>query len=343
MTDVCGRGPDYENLTDGWFRRCGRSGLQLPAISLGCWHNFGEAGSASNGITDEAEFHDVCRQLLWTSFDNGITHFDFANNYGPPPGMAEERCGRILKEFPREELIISSKAGYLMWPGPYGDGGSRKYILESCNQSLKRLQLDHVDIFYSHRVDRETPLEETLGALDTIVRSGKAHYCGISNYPPEYVDHVFTICEERGFVKPVIHQPCYSMLRREPVETGLMESADKHGYGMIPFSPLAQGILTSKYLHDIPRDSRAGSSSIFLTPQRLEPELLEKVRALHAVAEERGQTLAQLAIQWVLRHKQCASALIGASRPQQIVELCESVGAAAISVEELTRIDRILA
>ncbi len=326
----------------GWFRRCGRSGLRLPAISLGAWQNFGGPGTASHGITDPFAFHERARSLIHTAFDLGITHFDFANNYGPPPGAAEQRVGRILQDLPREELILSSKAGYLMWPGPYGNGGSRKYLIESCDQSLVRLGTPHLDIFYHHRPDPETPLEETLGALDTIVRSGRALYAGLSNYPGARVAEVLALCERHHWVKPIIHQPKYHLLHR-PIEADLLPVLEPAGLGVIAFSPLAQGLLTGKYLAGIPLDSRAGATTTTtLRREQLDPGTLAKVRALGALAVERGQSLAQFAITWVLRHSAMTSALIGASRPEQITELTAAADSPPLSDEELARIETIL-
>lgn len=326
----------------GWFRRCGRSGLKLPILSLGFWHNFGAPGTAAHGIEDPHAFHERARDLMFTAFDHGITHFDFANNYGPPAGAAEERCGRILPDFPREELVISSKAGFRMWEGPYGDWGSRKYLIESCDQSLERLRLEHVDIFYHHRPDPETPLEETMGGLDTIVRSGRAHYCGVSNYPGARLREALEVCERHGFVKPIIHQPKYNLFHR-PIETDLLPVVEEAGLGVICFSPLAQGLCTGKYLKGIPADSRAGGAHGFLKEEHVSETVVEKARALNAIAEERGQSLAQLAITWVLRHSTITSALIGASRPDQIVELAKVAEATPISEGELARIETILA
>lgn len=334
--------PDYAALPSNWFRRCGASGLQLPAISLGCWHNFGAAGTASTLESDEAAFHENCREILFRAFDLGITHFDLANNYGPPPGAAEERVGRILKELSREELLISTKAGYRMWPGPYGNGGSRKYLLFSLDASLKRLGLDYVDLFYSHRPDPDTPLEETLGALDTAVRSGKALYAGISNYPGALTADVLRICERDGLVRPIIHQPSYSMLLRKP-ETDLFPVAERLGLGVIVFSPLRQGLLTDRYLHGIPRDSRAAVPAGFLKREAVTPELVEKLRALDALAAERGESLARMALAWVLRPGCATSALIGVSRPGQLEENVRAASSAPFSPEELARIDAILA
>src|SRR5438067_3499919 len=255
----------YSELPQGWFRRCGRHGLKLPAISLGCWHNFGAPATGSAGGSDEATFHENCRRMLLEAFERGVTHFDLANNYGPPPGSAEERVGRILKEMPRDELIISTKAGYRMWAGPYGDGGSRKYLLASLDQSLRRLGLEYVDIFYSHRPDPDTPLEETLGALDHAVRSGKALYAGISNYSGAQTADSVRLCERDRRVKPILHQPSYSMLNRGP-ERDVFPVAHRMGLGIICFSPLRQGLLSDRYLAGIPADSRAASEHGFLRP-----------------------------------------------------------------------------
>jgi len=332
-----------------WFRRCGDSGLLLPAISLGCWHNFGGAGTDAAKHTDEAGFHDNCRQMLFTAFDHGITHFDLANNYGPPPGSAETRVGRILKEdfaSHRDELIISSKAGYTMWKGPYGDWGSRKYLISSCDQSLKRLQLDYVDIFYSHRPDPNTPLEETLFALDTLVRQGKALYAGISNYPGAATADVARICQSNGWVKPIIHQPNYSMLNRW-VEKELLPVTDRFGMGTIAFCPLAQGLLTNKYLKTIPEDSRAKQASGFLKEDRVTPGLVKKLNQLNDIAAARKQSLAQMSLAWTLRPQGAGigitTALIGASRPQQIVENVKVFDAGPLSEAELKAIEQVLA
>jgi L-glyceraldehyde 3-phosphate reductase len=331
----------YDPLPQGWFRRCGRYGLQLPAISLGCWHNFGAPGTGSAGGSDEATFHENCRRMLFEAFERGITHFDLANNYGPPPGSAEERVGRILKELPRDELIIATKAGYRMWDGPYGDGGSRKYLLASLDQSLRRLGLDYVDIFYHHRPDSETPLAETLGALDQAVRSGKALYAGISNYNGAQTADMLLTGERNDLVSPVIHQPSYSMLNRRP-ESHLFPVTDRFGLGVIVFSPLQQGLLTGKYLQGVPDDSRAASASGFLRRENITPELVEKLRRLNEVAQARGQTLAQMALAWVLRPGAATSALIGASRPEQIKENVRAAQSAPFGEEELRRIDAIL-
>ena len=326
-----------------WFRRCGRSGLQLPAVSLGCWHNFGEAGSDAGLHRDEAAQHENCRQMLFTAFDLGITHFDLANTYGPPFGAAESRVGRILREdlaAYRDELIISTKAGWTMWPGPYGDWGSRKHVLASLDQSLRRLGLEYVDIFYSHRFDPHTPLEETLFALDTAVRSGKALYAGISAYDGLHTTEVVRICQSHGWVQPIIHQPNYSLLRRNP-ERDVFPACEQHGMGTIAYCPLAQGLLTSKYLGAVPADSRVRQEKGALREEQLQPAVLEKVRTLHALAQERGQSLAQMSLAWALRGN-LTSALIGASRPSQITENAACLSRGAFSPEELQRIDAIL-
>lgn len=299
----------YENMI---YNRCGKSGLKLPALSLGMWHNFGSVNDVEN-----------MKKILFTAFDNGITHFDLANNYGPVYGSAEANMGRILKSdlMPyRKEMVISSKAGYDMWKGPYGDGGSRKYLISSLDESLRRLGLDYVDIFYHHRPDPETPLYETMQALDQIVRSGKALYVGISNYNREQTKEAYRILKELG-TPFIIHQPSYSMLNRWIEEDGLKDFLYESGIGCIVFSPLAQGILTGKYLKGIPEDSRLGSGkSPYLHKQDLTEEKLQKVRALQELAGERGQTLAQMALSWILRDGKVTSILIGASRPQQILE-----------------------
>lgn len=339
--------PDRYKQSDNWFRRCGNSGLLLPAISLGCWHNFGGAGTDAKRL-DETAMHANCQQMLFTAFDHGITHFDLANNYGPPPGSAEERVGRILREdFAgyRDELIISTKAGYRMWPGLYGEWGSRKYLLASLNASLKRLGLDYVDIFYSHRPDPNTPLEETLGALDSAVRQGKAIYVGISSYSGAMTADVIRICEANGFVKPVIHQPSYAMLNRG-IETDLLPITHQFGIGTIAFCPLAQGLLTSKYLNVIPEDSRAKQPAGFLKEDRITPELVAQLNKLNHIAQERGQTLAQMALAWVLRDQKngpVTTALIGASRPEQITENVKAVEKLDFTDQELKEIDAILA
>ncbi len=289
--------------------------------------------------------HENARQMLFTAFDLGITHFDLANNYGPPPGSAEERVGQILKNdlhAHRDELIISTKAGYRMWPGPYGEWGSRKYLLASLDQSLKRMQLDYVDIFYSHRPDTNTPLDETLGALDSAVKQGKAIYTGISSYDAPLSDRTFDVCALNGLVKPVIHQPSYSMLNRW-IEKGLLDVAEKRGFGLIPFCPLDQGLLTNKYLKEIPKESRAAHEAGFLKAERITPALQQKLRSLNDLAQEWGGTLAQLALKWVLRDPRVTTALIGASRPEQITECAAAVGKPALSDDLLQRIETVLA
>ena len=315
------------------YNRCGRSGLQLPQLSLGLWHNFGGVDIFENS-----------RAMLRRAFDLGITHFDLANNYGPPVGSAEETFGAVMRKdlAPyRDELVISTKAGYCMWPGPYGDWGGRKYLLASLDQSLRRMGLDYVDIFYSHRPDLMTPMEESMGALDTMVRQGKALYVGISSYTPEQTREAARIL--RGLGTPcLIHQPSYSMLNRAPETSGLLDVLEEEGIGMIAFCPLAQGVLTSRYLDDIPADSRAGKPNTFLKRETLTPEKLARVRALNEVAKARGQSLAQMALMWVLRDARVTSALIGASRVSQIEENVAGLAAAPLTDGELSRIDEIL-
>lgn len=331
----------YDAMT---YRRCGRSGLLLPAISIGCWHNFGDAGTGAKPLNDEAAFHENCRDILRTAFDLGITHFDLANNYGPAPGAAETRVGQILREdfgTYRDELIISTKAGYLMWPGPYGEWGSRKNLLASLDQSLARLGLDYVDIFYSHRPDPDTPLEETLGALDQAVRSGKAIYAGISNYSDEMTRDVMQICREQRLTRPIIHQPSYSMLNRW-IEDGLTEATEAEGLGMIAFCPLAQGMLTSKYLASVPDDSRAASAAGFLQAKAITPDKQALLNQLNDLAAQRNQSLAQMALAWVLRLPQVTSALIGASRSEQVRENVAALENLEFSAGELEALDRVL-
>jgi L-glyceraldehyde 3-phosphate reductase len=311
------------------YRRCGRSGLLLPALSLGLWHNFG---------ADHP--HELKRDLCRKAWDLGITHFDLANNYGPPPGSAEEAFGKILREdfaAHRDEMIISSKAGYHMWQGPYGEWGSRKYMLASLDQSLKRLGLSYVDIFYSHRFDPDTPLEETMGALDYAVRSGRALYVGISNYPAEQIKKAAAILKSLG-TPCLIHQPRYNMLHREPEVGGAFEAADKNGLGTIVFSPLAQGLLTNKYLAGIPQDSRA-TVNHFLKESSIDVKTVAKLKQLNAIAEQRSQSLAQMAIAWVLRDKWITSALIGASKPNQIEDCVGALGNEHFSTDELQKIE----
>ena len=314
------------------YNRCGRSGLKLPAISLGLWHNFGGVDEFENA-----------RAMIWRAFDLGITHFDLANNYGPPPGSAEENFGKILRQDLRryrDELIISSKAGYLMWPGPYGEWGSRKYLIASLDQSLRRMGLEYVDIFYHHRPDPETPLEETMGALDAIVRSGKAIYVGISNYPHELTRKAQQTLRQMG-TPCIIHQPSYSMFNRW-VEGGLLQVLDEEGIGCIVFSPLSQGLLTNKYLNGIPKDSRAGKPHGFLRPEHITEDKLAKVRHLNKLAQARGQTLAQMALAWVLRHPGVTSALVGANSTSQIEEDVAALKNFSFTEEELRNIDGIL-
>ncbi len=335
----------YTSPPDGWFRRCGRSGLHLPAISLGCWHNFGGAGTSSNRIESEAEFHENCRRMLFAAFDHGVTHFDLANNYGPPPGEAESRVGRILREdfgAYRDELIISTKAGHRMWPGPYGEFGSRKSLLASLDQSLKRMGLDYVDIYYSHRPDPDTPWEETLGALDQAVRSGKALYAGISSYSGAQTGSALLAAERHRLTRPIIHQPSYHMLNRR-IETDLLPVTRSQGLGVIAFCPLAQGLLTGKYLDGVPDDSRAALREGFLRRHQITEEKLKAIRALADLARQRGQSLAQFALQWTLRDPAVTSALIGASRPSQIEENVMALSTSPLTSEELASIDTILA
>jgi L-glyceraldehyde 3-phosphate reductase len=314
------------------YRRCGKSGLRLPAISLGLWHNFGGVDAFENG-------RSICRR----AFDRGVTHFDLANNYGPPPGSAEETFGRILDldlRPWRDELVISTKAGYLMWPGPYGEWGSRKYVLASLDQSLRRMRLDYVDVFYSHRPDPETPLEETMGALAHAVRSGKALYAGVSNYPAELTARAASIL--RGLGTPcLIHQPKYSMFERW-IEDGLTDVLEREGIGCIAFSPLAQGLLTDRYSKGIPSDSRAGKPHGFLRPEHVTPERVEKARKLDAIARGRGQSLAQMALAWVLRRPVVTSALIGASSVAQLDQNLDALAAPALTKPEEDAIEAVL-
>lgn len=315
------------------YRRCGKSGLLLPTISLGLWHNFGGVDSLENS-----------RAMLHRAFDLGITHFDLANNYGPPPGSAEENFGRILREdfsAHRDELIISTKAGWQMWPGPYGDWGSRKYLLASLDQSLRRMKLDYVDIFYSHRPDPQTPIEETMSALDHAVRSGKALYAGISSYDARQTSTAANVLRQMG-TPCLIHQPKYSMFDRK-IETGLLDVLSKEGIGCIAFCPLAQGLLTDRYLKGIPTDSRAGKPDTFLKKNDVTENALAKVRALGQLAKSRGQSMAQLALAWVLRDPRMTSALIGASRVEQIDQNVAALKNLNFSSEELAQIDSILA
>ncbi|MEU5591906.1 L-glyceraldehyde 3-phosphate reductase [Streptomyces sp. NPDC020298] len=321
-----------DRYTDMPYRRTGRSGLKLPALSLGLWHNFGPDRPV------EAQ-----RAILRRAFDLGVTHFDLANNYGPPPGAAESALGEALKaDFApyRDELVISTKAGYLMWPGPYGEWGSRKYVLSSLDQSLKRMGLEYVDIFYSHRPDPQTPLEETMGALHSAVQQGKALYVGVSNYSPEQTREAARILGELG-TPLLIHQPRYSMLDRRP-EEGLLDALDELRIGSIAYSPLEQGLLTGRYLDGIPEDSRAASDSPFLNSDAVTAELVGKLRALDDIAKSRGQSLAQLALAWVLRGGRVTSALVGASSPQQLADSVAAIGNLDFDAEELARIDALV-
>ena len=319
----------YETMK---YHRCGASGLMLPELSLGLWHNFGDTGVYEN-----------MKQMCFTAFDNGITHFDLANNYGPQPGSAEENFGKILREeFSeyRDELIVSTKAGYDMWPGPYGNWGSRKYLLASLDQSLKRMGLDYVDIFYHHRMDPNTPLEETMGALDSIVKSGKALYVGISNYDGPTMVRAAEILEDLK-CPFVINQNRYSIFDRTIEQNGLKKTANQMGKGIIAFSPLAQGLLTDKYLHGIPSDSRIAVDGRFLHADALTKEKLAQIEDLNKMAGERGQSLAQMALSWILKDEDVTSVLIGASRPEQIIQNVEIVQNTKFTREELKKIDQI--
>lgn len=314
------------------YRRCGNSGLKLPSLSLGLWHNFGFINDFDNS-----------RNIIHTAFDNGITHFDLANNYGPPPGSAEEVFGKILHSdlnAYRDELIISTKAGYTMWDGPYGDWGSKKYLVSSLDQSLKRMKLDYVDIFYHHRPDTQTPLEETMAALDLIVKQGKALYAGISNYNAPEAEKAIAILKQLG-TPCLIHQPKYSMFERGS-ENGLLDVLGNNGVGCIPFSPLAQGMLTDKYLNGIPTDSRAAGSSQSLNEASLTADKLDKIKKLNTIAQQRGQKLAHMALAWLLRDERITSVLIGASKPEQVVDSLESLKNYNFSSEELQAINIIL-
>ncbi|MEU1444905.1 L-glyceraldehyde 3-phosphate reductase [Streptomyces mirabilis] len=322
-----------DRYADMPYRRTGRSGLKLPALSLGLWHNFGPDRPVATQ-----------RAILRRAFDLGVTHFDLANNYGPPPGAAESALGDALKaDFAqhRDELVISTKAGYLMWPGPYGEWGSRKYLLSSLDQSLARMGLDYVDIFYSHRPDPETPLEETMGALHSAVQQGKALYVGISNYSAEQTREAARILAELG-TPLLIHQPRYSMLDRRPEDEGLLDTLDELQVGSIAYSPLEQGLLTSRYLDGIPEGSRAASDSPFLSADTVTEDLVRQLRALDEIAKSRGQSLAQLALAWVLRGGRVTSALIGASSPQQLEDSVAAARALDFTAEELARIDAII-
>jgi L-glyceraldehyde 3-phosphate reductase len=323
--------PDENRYNSMLYNRCGKWGLKLPAVSLGLWHNFGGVDVFENG-----------RALLRRAFDMGITHFDLANNYGPPPGSAEENFGKYMQQDfrpYRDELIISTKAGYLMWPGPYGEWGTRKYLLSSLDQSLKRMGLEYVDIFYSHRPDPDTPLEETMMALDQAVRAGKALYAGISNYPADMAREAAQILKQLG-TPCLIHQPKYSMFERW-IEDGLLDVLEEEGIGCIPFSPLAQGLLTDRYLDGIPEGSRASKSWGFLKPHQVEPAI-EKMKKLNEIATSRGQSLAQMALAWVLKDKRITSVLIGASSVQQLEDNVAMLQNLNFTEEELQRIEEIL-
>src|SRR5580698_8881183 len=324
--------PDFKRYDSMEYRRCGRSGILLPAVSLGLWHNFGGVDILENA-----------RAILRLAFDAGITHFDLANNYGPPPGSAEENFGRILQQDfhgYRDQLIISTKAGYYMWQGPYGEWGSKKYLVASLDQSLNRMGLDYVDIFYHHRPDPNTPLEETMAALDLIVRQGKALYVGISNYQAEEAAKAIEILRRLG-TPCLIHQPKYSMFERW-VEGGLLDLLEKEGVGCIPFSPLAQGLLTNKYLKGIPEDSRAHKATGFLQEKEVTADKVQKIKKLNELALKRDQTLAQMALAWILRDKRVTSVLIGVSRPEQVTDSLQCFRNTWFSAEELQQIETIL-
>ncbi|WP_343693021.1 L-glyceraldehyde 3-phosphate reductase [Chitinophaga sp.] len=323
-------GDRYDSMQ---YNRCGKSGIKLPAISLGLWHNFGSIDTFENG-----------RKIIRRAFDRGITHFDLANNYGPVPGSAEENFGNILRKdftgYLRDELLISTKAGYHMWTGPYGEWGSRKYMLSSLDQSLKRMQLDYVDIFYSHRPDPETPIEETMGALDTAVRQGKALYVGLSNYTAEQTTAALAVLKSLG-TPCLIHQPRYSMFERW-VENGLLDVLENNGVGCIPFSPLAQGLLTDRYLHGIPEGSRASKPTGFLKAEQITQDKLDKINRLHAIAQRRGQSLAQMALSWLLKDRRITTVLIGASSVEQLDNNLGALENLRYTVEELEEIEGIL-
>lgn len=313
------------------YNRCGRSGLMLPKVSLGMWHNFGSA-----------DIYDNAKKILHHAFDEGVTHFDLANNYGPVPGSAEETLGRVLKEglgTHRDEMVISTKAGYMMWEGPYGDGGSRKYLISSLDQSLKRMGLEYVDIFYHHRPDPDTPLEETMSALDHIVRQGKALYVGISNYKPEEAKKAFELLKDMG-TPCLIHQAKYNMFDRW-VEDGLLDLIGKEGVGLIAFSPLAQGLLTDRYISGIPQGSRMTHSE-FLRPEHLTDEVLSAIKGLNEIARGRGETLAQMALAWLLKDQRVTSVLVGASSVEQLDKNLAAVESPAFSSEELLKIEKLL-
>jgi L-glyceraldehyde 3-phosphate reductase len=313
------------------YRKCGRWGLKLPAITLGCWHNFGGDTPTDNQ-----------KEMIYSSFDEGITHFDLANNYGPPYGSAEINVGKILKDLPRDEILITSKAGYDMWPGPYGEWGSRKYMMASLDQSLKRMNVDYFDLFYSHRFDPDTPLDETLGALNSAVEQGKALYIGISSYSAEYTRKAVNICKENNFAPLAIHQPNYSMLNRW-VENDLLDTCGELGLGIIAFCPLFQGLLTDKYLKGIPDGSRASLENSPLRKNEVSEQNIKVIHELNEHAGQRGQTLAQMALSWVLRDDRVTSALIGASSATQILENIKSAKQTEFSADELSKLDKILA
>ena len=324
--------PDEKRYQTMKYNRCGKSGLKLPTVSLGFWHNFGDTGVYEN-----------MRKLCFTAFDHGITHFDLANNYGPEPGSAESNLGKILKEnfsSYRDELIISTKAGYDMWPGPYGDWGSRKYLLASLDQSLKRMQLDYVDIFYHHRMDPETPLEETMGALDQAVKSGKALYAGLSNYDGPTMEKACEILQDLK-CPFVINQNSYNIFNRTIEQNGLKKMAEEKGKGIISFSPLAQGMLTDRYLNGIPADSRVVTDGRFLKKEQFTEKKVGQIRSLNALAAERGESLAQMALKWVLKDQAVTSVLVGASKPEQILENLKVLDSAPFTDEELKEIDKI--
>jgi L-glyceraldehyde 3-phosphate reductase len=324
--------PSANRYQDMPYRRCGKSGILLPALSLGLWHNFG-------GV----DVYENYRQILRLAFDNGITHFDLANNYGPPYGSAEENFGQLLKQDfsnHRDELIISSKAGYDMWPGPYGNWGSKKYLVSSLDQSLRRMGLDYVDIFYHHRPDPDTPLEETMGALDLIVRQGKALYVGISNYQAHEAKQAIDILKQLG-TPCLIHQPKYSMFERW-VEGGLLDVLEQEGVGCIPFSPLAQGMLTDKYLNGIPQGSRAAKTSGNLQANQITDEKIDQLKQLNDIAQQRNQTLAQLALAWLMKDQRVTSVLIGASKPEQLADSLKCLNNTSFMADELAQIETIL-
>ncbi|MDX1363524.1 MAG: L-glyceraldehyde 3-phosphate reductase [Arenibacter latericius] len=335
VNDSFGPGPYKANdarYNSMQYRRCGNSGILMPLISLGLWHNFGHTNDLETG-----------RSLLRCAFNNGITHFDLANNYGPPYGAAEENFGRLFKEdFKpyRDELLISSKAGWDMWPGPYGNYGSRKYLVASCNQSLKRMGLEYVDIFYHHRPDPDTPLEETMGALHHLVQSGKALYAGISQYPAELTAKAAKIMKDLG-TPLLIHQPRYNMLDRW-VEDGLLNELENQGIGSIAFSPLEQGVLTNKYLNGIPKDSRVKKDGRYLKEEQITPEVLEQVAKLNTIAKNRGQSLAQMAIAWLLKDKRISTVLVGVSREDQLLDNIEALKNLSFSETELAAIKKVI-